>query len=66
MLNKQVCMKCINKQNNSYNSWNEEDNNRWNKGMLFCCCYSKWRVKNIKEGIPEYCPYKLEHLLKGN
>lgn len=77
MLNKEICIKCTNRIEEKYRKdtnnimkakkWSENDNLHWKSGELFCRIedgnrWWSWFTKN--DIIPEWCPYKLEHILK--
>lgn len=63
MLNKEVCMKCRVKLREHSYEWNEDDEMLWNDGYIFCKAIRGWYKYR---DIPSNCPYKLEHILKGN
>jgi hypothetical protein len=65
-LKKDICINCINKYANTnkfYDKWNKHDEDNWEKGKIFCICYSFMRIKTktFKETLDD-CPYKLEHI----
>ena len=65
MLNKNICIKCCNK----YRNWNTMDEANWKKGKVYCYLpfiRSPHTFQRIFESPPQKCPFKLEHLLKGN
>lgn len=63
VLNKEVCIMCINKRFGGHNRWNVDgtDEDNWNKGFINCdlgCV-----ATNTNDNPPEWCDYKLEHLI---
>jgi hypothetical protein len=69
MLNKDVCINCINKNrisNKEENSrkiivWDKNDERWWEQGKVLCPSYYFKNNNTLSD-----CLYKLEHLLKGN
>jgi hypothetical protein len=70
MLNKSICIQCVNKQANKesyvYDMWNKEDDNLWDKEKVVICPFNetswtpKWCRTNINNPPPERCLYILE------
>jgi hypothetical protein len=66
MLNKEVCKKCHKKTQGK--EWTDSDEFKWKQGIVICHLFNIMREISFcgeKEIPPTYCPYKLEHLLKG-
>jgi hypothetical protein len=60
MLNKNICIKCINKLSPDF-IWGKSDDERWNDGEVVCPCIgSSYTDKPIRND----CHYKLEQLLR--
>lgn len=88
MLNKSICKKCINGSNfpeyftgcfeqegGLKFSWNENDEEGWNKGVVACPLIFEEdfeKARAISTGLlidgppPNACPFSLEHLLLEN
>jgi hypothetical protein len=62
MLNKNVCIKCINKRGKTRFVWDNKDELEWNAGGKVQCLLERKPISNLS--IPSWCGYKLEHLLK--
>jgi hypothetical protein len=70
MLDKDVCKNCWNKKGNSIFNWGwiDKDDDRWNKQNKVLCPFITERHLeeiSIYQLPPKNCPYKLEHILKG-
>lgn len=72
MLNRQVCQNCYKK--SKYKDWNKfileesdwKNSENSNKIVVGCPPEFNRKCSYIVEKPPNYCPYKLEHLLKEN
>ena len=60
MLNKDVCIKCVNQLSVKHKKWDEEDENRWKIGVLWCV--KSYNVL-VDENPPENCKYTVEHIV---
>ena len=70
MLNKEICIRCYNK--NKKHPWKHRPakDRAWNMGQV--CCVEKWHGADTYHSamisiyeVPDCCPYELEHLLKN-
>jgi len=57
---KEICKQC----NVERWIWSEDDEIRWNEGRVYCAV--TWSIVFFEKGIPEECPYHLEHAVIGN
>lgn len=69
MLNKDICIKCINQQVSLTNSpWYADDEHNWLKGCVNCVSrvdVNKKYTAYVKEEPPKGCFYALEHIVLG-
>ena len=56
VITKEICVWCHNKQRWG---WSDRDDRRWADGNITCA--TLMRLMKITDGIPETCPYHLEH-----
>jgi len=63
MLKIECCIKCW----NLTDEWDESDEERWERGLVWCPCnYVKKGekiIRSITEQPPSKCPYYLENIL---
>jgi len=57
---KEICKKCS--EEKLY--WNGRDERSWKYGYIVCP--EGWEYVRLEEGIPDECPYTLEHIVMGN
>lgn len=65
MLNKTICIKCINEyfKHQIWNAepWDKMDESNWQNGTVDCCFEKEdW---GIEDNPPASCPYALEHIV---
>ncbi len=68
MLNKNICIKCIN-DSFVYNKWSYMDEKRWEKETVLCPVLSVNGLTNQKciiDNPPKWCHYILEHIMEEN
>jgi hypothetical protein len=67
MLNKDICKRCINKDAESYKSydlsWMKDDEEWWNIREVFCPTGTDAKMAIRFEKAIEKCPYVLEHVI---
>jgi hypothetical protein len=65
MLTKKFCIKCWAGLSKKNCYWNDADEEDWDNHKKVICRFNE-RTISIQNPPPKKCPYKLEHLLKGN
>lgn len=60
MLNREVCKKC---HKDDWGTWFPLDNDRWDKGFVYCETADANVLYEIKKEPPDNCNYRLEHLV---
>jgi len=60
-LSKKVCKRCYEENECTWYGFNERN---WKKGYIVCV--DIWDIVYLKKGLPDECPYKLEHIVLGN
>ena len=67
MLNKELCKNCSKILRKPFDQWDERDDDRWNRGLVFCPMRKEevqeyyWKIIALP---PVDCPYRLEQILK--
>lgn len=64
MLNKDICMNCC-KKNRQLKLISIMDEIEWKNKKINCPWKFSDKISCSIKFVPEWCPYKLEHLLKG-
>ena len=64
-LNKDVCKSCQYRKENGLLRWLSVDDLRWAHGWVSCSVSQRIHENAfVKYGVPEHCPYALEHIVE--